>query len=128
MPRFREGSNMGFISTNDLSAQAVGSIVKVDSSNAPNQVVLAGANGTGAIGVTMDQAAAGQTITVRLRTAAGTLFVKLGGTVAVNDAVTSNGSGLGITTTTAGDEILGRALEAGVSGDVIEILPFLGKY
>lgn len=127
MPRFREGGNMAFTSTNDLSSQAVGSIVKVDSSNAPNQVVLAGAATDKIIGVTLDQASAGQTLTVRLRTAAGTLSVKLGGTVAAGDAVTSNADGVGIATTTAGDQILGYALEAGVSGDVIEVLPSTAK-
>lgn len=127
MPNYREGSNMAFISTNDLSAQAVGSIVKIDSSNAPDHVVLAGANGTGAIGVTLDQAAAGQTISVRLRSASGTLSVKLGGTVAVGDAITSNGSGLGITTVTAGDQVVGYATQAGASGDVIEVIPAVSK-
>jgi hypothetical protein len=128
MPRYRDGGLMGFISTNDLSTTAIGSIVKIDSSNAPSNIVLAAAGTDKSIGVLVDQPLAGQTGTVRLRSAAGTLFVKLGGTVAVGDAITSNASGAGIVTVTAGDEVLGRALQAGVSGDVIEILPFLGKY
>lgn len=127
MPRYREGGVMAFTSTNDLSAQAVGSIVKIDSSNSPSNVVLAAAATDALVGTTLDQAAAGQTITVRLRSAAGTLSVKLGGTVAVGDAITANGSGLGITTVTAGNQILGYALEAGASGDVIEVLPAMAK-
>lgn len=119
---------MGFISTGDLSAAPIGSIVKIDSANAPSNIVLAAAGTDKSIGVLVDQPLAGQTGTVRLRSAEGTIFVKLGGTVAVGDAVTSNGSGVGIATTTGGDEVLGRALEAGVSGDVIELMPFLGKY
>ena len=127
MPRYREGGVMAFTSTNDLSSTAVGTIVKIDSSNAPGSVVPAAAATDKLVGTTLDQAAAGQTITVRLRSAAGTLSVKLGGTVSVGDAVTSNASGAGVATTTAGDQILGYALEAGVSGDVIELLPAVAK-
>lgn len=129
MPNFRDGSFMGFISTNDLSAAAsYGKVVKIDSSNAPDHIVLAGANGTGAIGVLVDTPGVGQTGTVRLRTASGTSFIRLSGTVAVADAVTSASGGTGIATTTAGDQILGYALQAGVTGDIIEIMPSTGKY
>jgi hypothetical protein len=129
MPNYRIDGNMGFISTNDLSAAgSYGKVVKIDSSNAPTNIVLAGANGTAAIGVLIDTPAAGQTGTVRLRTSAGTSFIRLGGTVAVGDAITSNASALGITTVTAGDQIIGYALSAGVSGDIIEILSSTGKY
>jgi hypothetical protein len=47
--------------------------------------------------------------------------VTLGGTVAAGDKITSNGSGLGITTTTTGNHFLGVAREAGVSGQVISV-------
>lgn len=128
MPRFREGGTMGFISTNDLSAASnQNKIVKIDSSNAPTNIVLAAAGTDKSIGVLLDTPAAGQTGTVRLRNASGTLSVKLGGTVAVGDLVTSNGSGVAITTTTGGDQVLGIALQAGVSGDVIEILPSVSR-
>ncbi len=52
---------------------------------------------------------------------------QLGGTVASGDKVTSDGSGLLITTTSAGDVALGWALEGGVTGDIVRILvhPFI---
>lgn len=131
MPNYRDGGAMGFISTNDLSnsgAGSVGKIVKIDSSNAPDHIVLCAANGTGAIGVLLDSPLAGQTGTVRLRTAAGTLSVKANGTIAVGAAVTSDASGMGIATTTAGDQILGYALNSAVAGDIVEVLPSTGKY
>lgn len=46
-------------------------------------------------------------------------FVRLGGTVAVGDWLTSNGTGAAIATTTAGNQVIGRAEVAGVAGDVI---------
>jgi hypothetical protein len=48
--------------------------------------------------------------------------VVLGGTVAVGDALTANGSGAAITTTTTGNRIIGFAEVAGVVGDVITYL------
>lgn len=129
MPRFREGGVMGFTSTNDLSAAPIGSIVKIDSANAPTNIVLAAAATDIPVGVLIDQPLAGQTGTVRLRNCTGTSFVKLGGTVAVGAAITSNASGLGVAATQAiagaqpTSQILGFALQAGVSGDVIEIQP-----
>lgn len=134
MANYVDGSNGGFISTNDLSAVtsgqllAIGKIVKIDSSNAPQNIVLAGANGTGAIGVLLDAPAAGQVGTVRFRNAGGTASIRLNGTVTVGAAITSDASGLGIATTTAGDQIVGYALSAGVAGDMCECLLVTAKY
>lgn len=52
--------------------------------------------------------------------------VTLGGTVAAGDALTSNGSGQAIATTTTGNRIIGYAETPGVSGDVITYLRALG--
>lgn len=54
--------------------------------------------------------------------------VKLGGTVTVGAALTSNASGVAIATTTAGNRIIGFAEQAGVSGDVITYLRAPGVY
>ena len=48
--------------------------------------------------------------------------VEIGGTVAVGDALTANSSGQAIATTTEGDFIIGWALEAGTTADIIEYL------
>lgn len=53
--------------------------------------------------------------------------VRLGGTVAAGDWLTSNGSGAAIATTTAGNQVIGRAEIAGVSGDVITYFRALGQ-
>jgi surface antigen len=52
--------------------------------------------------------------------------VKLGGTVALGDKLTTNASGQAIATTTAGNRVLGVADSDGVSGDVIPVLLTIG--
>lgn len=49
----------------------------------------------------------------------GTFKVRLGGTVAKDDLLTSDASGLAVKATT-GNTVFGRANVAGVSGDVVE--------
>lgn len=71
----------------------------------------------------------GQEVEVFSRNGSSTHKVILGGTVAIGDHLTSNASGQAIVTTTVGNQVLGRAAMAGVSGDIIEYLPFgFGKY
>lgn len=122
MSQFTNSSDKGFVG--GASALADGSIVKLSA----GKVVPAAAATDVLLGVVLNAALANAPVVdVRLRTASGTSKVKLGGTVAVNDAVTSNASGVAITTVTAGNQILGYALEAGVSGDYIEIMPSTAK-
>lgn len=121
MSQFVEGGNKGYVAT---AALADGVIVKISS----GQVVIAAAATDKFIGVTVGKAAIGETCTVRLRSASGTMKVKSGGTVAVGDRVTSNGSGVAITTTTAANEVLGIALEAASSGDFFEVMPSCSLY
>jgi len=104
---------------------AAGTIVK---SVVKGQIVAAAAATDILIGTINASAKSGFDIDVRLRSASGTLAVLLGGTVAVNDAVTSNAAGLGIATTTAGNQILGYAQEAGIAGAIIELLPSTAKF
>lgn len=54
--------------------------------------------------------------------------VKLAGTVALGDKLSTNGSGAWVKSVTAGHAYNGKALRAGVSGDVIEMmrLPDMG--
>lgn len=51
----------------------------------------------------------------------GTAKVKIGGSVSIGDWVTSDSNGKGVATTTDGNIVIGRALEAGVDGDIIEV-------
>lgn len=51
----------------------------------------------------------------------GIALVKLGGTVAGGDPITSNASGQGIKAATAGNVYIGFAFEGGVAGDIIGV-------
>jgi hypothetical protein len=62
--------------------------------------------------------ATGDTIDVILD---GIALVKAGGTVAMGDLITSDGTGQAIATTTASNRVIGVAMEDGVSGDLIGV-------
>ena len=51
----------------------------------------------------------------------GIALVKLGGTVAFGDLVTSDATGQGVATTTAGNRVIGVAMQGGVTGDLIGV-------
>jgi hypothetical protein len=115
MSQFNTSGTKGYVAT---AAVGEGIIVKLSS----GQAVVATAATDKFIGVTMNKAAAGETASIRLRSSQGTIKVKAGGTIAVGDKLTTNGSGQAIATVTAGNEILGMALEAGASGDMVEVM------
>ncbi len=115
MSQWNEGGSKGWVAT---SALADGVCVKL----ASGQIVIATAATDKILGVTVGAVVAGETGNVRLRSAQGTMKVKLGGTVAVGDSVTANASGVCITTVTAANQVVGQAVEAGVSGDFIEVM------
>lgn len=121
MSQFNAGPEKGYEANVDI---ATGLAVKLSS----GKVVPAAAATDAIIGVTNGGVKAGQIANVRVRSAAGTAKVKLGGTVAVGDKVTSNASGALIATTTTGNEVVGQALEAGVSGDIIEVMLTTSKF
>lgn len=102
------------------TTQTEGKIVKV---SAAGTVVLAAAATDKLIGVLNSDVTANDTASVALRSSPGTFKVLLGGTVTLNAYITTNATGLGIATVTTGNEILGQALEAGVAGDLIEVVP-----
>lgn len=54
--------------------------------------------------------------------------LRLGGTVAAGDLLTSDASGFGVTTTTTAHQIGARAMQAGVSGQIITVQPLAGVY
>ena len=106
--------NLPFVAAADLSgAQYKG--VKLDSTG---KVVLTDATSL-TVGILQTKPTAGQVGTVAV---SGVTKVLLGGTVAANARVMCNASGLGIAATTAGNAVLGIALEGGVSGDIIPVL------
>lgn len=106
-------------------------IVKQDT--VAQQVVLASASTDKLFGVLsrLNQSAStavGAPVNIHVRNASGTFKVVLGGTVAINDALTSNASGQAVTTVTAGDQLIGYAAEAGVTSQIIEFYPTSGKF
>lgn len=121
MSQQNEGSSKGYVAT---AALAEGIAVKISS----GQVVVATAATDKIIGITQGAYAAGETASIKLRSGTGTVKVKAGGTIAIGDRLTSNATGQSIATTTAANEVIGFALEAGVSGDFIEVMPSLSLY
>jgi hypothetical protein len=87
--------------------------------NSNGEVVRANAATDVLIGVLQNKPRSGASATVGVE---GISKVKLGGTVAIGDAITSDSAGKGIATTTSGNTVAGRALAAGVSGDIIPVL------
>lgn len=72
------------------------------------------------VGVLQNKPASGGAALYRF---GGTSKVVAGGVIAIGDMVTSKSDGRGLTTTTDGDIVIGRALEAaGADGDIIEVL------
>lgn len=51
----------------------------------------------------------------------GTSKVKAGGSIAIGDWVTTDSSGLAVATTTDGNIVIGRALEAADANDIFEV-------
>lgn len=70
------------------------------------------------VGVLQDGAVAGQAGTYRF---IGTTKVKAGGPIGIGAYVTSDANGKAVATTTNGAVVIGRALEAADTDDIIEI-------
>lgn len=118
MAVYTEEGHITRLSGADLSAKQY-FIVKLNSSR---QVILTAAATDQLLGVVANVPDAGTNapVDVCVRNAEGTFKVQCGGTVAVGDRLTSDAAGKAITTVTAGNEVLGIAVEAGVAGQVIE--------
>jgi hypothetical protein len=125
MAQYQEGNHVNFKAVSDLTAKQF-YIVKASSTE--NEIALAAAATDKLIGVLTNKPLSGETADVYARNAAGTGKVIAGGTVAINDYITSDANGKAVATTTSGDQILGIALEAAVSGDIFKYLPYCGKY
>lgn len=89
-------------------------------------IVAATAGTDKIIGVTDVANDAGQDAQVRLRSGSGTAIGRAGGTVAVADYVTATTAGELIATTTAGNEIVGCALETAADDGFFEMLLWTG--
>lgn len=70
------------------------------------------------VGVLQNTPESGQNATYRFL---GTSKVKAGGSISIGDWVTSDANGKAVATTTDGNIVIGRALEAADDGDIIEV-------
>lgn len=100
-------------------------IVKLNSSG---QYILSSAATDKHIGIAMEAPGSLDYGGVALFNAEGTLNVYAGGTIAIGDFLTANSSGQAVTTTTGGDQVIGQAIKAAVTGDLVEFIPFRIKY
>lgn len=131
MANYSDGRYLTIISDADLSdVDNLFRIVSIAASTANptgRKVVLAtSATDANIIGVLNNNPKAGEPASVCGRNASGTFKVKLGANtaaVSVGDKLTVDTDSGALKTTTSGNEVIGRALEAGVAGQVIEYLP-----
>lgn len=100
---------------------AIAAYVVVKKHSTAGEVVVASAGDSGLIGITMANAAADTVVPVRLLNGMGTALVLCGDTVDLNAAVSVMGSA-GAVDDDAGGPIIGYAEEAGVVGDIIEVV------
>lgn len=115
-----QGNYGTFVAEADLSSKMY-YIVKLGSG--AKSMVLADGATANIIGVVEAKPKNGEAGEVFLRNAAGTGKVVAGGNITAGAWLTSDGNGKAIATTTDGDEVIGRALMAGVANDVIEFMP-----
>lgn len=121
MSQFNVGRNRAFKATASLVGKQF-YIVALDTSNA-NQVVLANAQTLPIIGIVANAPVAGDVADVHMINGQGTMKVVLGGTVStIGQNLTADSSGTAIVTTTDKDIVIGKALQTGVAGEVIEIM------
>jgi len=116
MSQWTEDNNKGYVAN---VAIGEGLACKLSS----GKIVIATAATDKIIGVTMGSYAAGETASVKLRSSNGTGKAKAGGTIAVGDFITATTDGSLIATVTAGNQIVGMAVEAAASGDEFEYIP-----
>jgi hypothetical protein len=119
-----QGGRKTFKAGGDLSAlQYTG--VKLNSSG---NAIAATAATDKVIGFVQNAPATNDSADVALRNSGGTFKAKAGGTIAVGDLLTIDASGRVITTTTAANEVVGRAIEAAVVNQITEVLAAQDRY
>jgi hypothetical protein len=79
------------------------------------------------IGISMTKCKQNDTVDVFMRSGGVTTKALAGGTIALNDAVTSNAAGALITTVVAGNQIVGYAQEPAVAGQIFELMTSTAK-
>tara|TARA_R110000751_G_scaffold278204_1_gene379933 strand:- start:122 stop:508 length:387 start_codon:yes stop_codon:yes gene_type:complete len=120
MAGYIKGISATFISAADYSATPY-RIVHVTGEDIVTRSTDADGAGQWPLGVLTDEvgAASGDAVTVQL---SGIAKIEAGAAAAVGSSITTDGSGRGILTTTAGDFCIGISLQAaGAAGDIIPV-------
>ena len=125
MAKFQEGRALTLVAGADFTSKQY-YIAALDTSN-EGEAVLANAQTLPIIGVIENYPEADDTARI-LMPQDGTLKVKCAGAISIGAYVTADSSGLAIATTSAGDQVIGRALEVGAANRVIEIAAMFFRY
>lgn len=96
--------------------------------SADDEATLASAASDLLLGTICNKPKAGENVEVYGRWGGGTGKVICGGSVSRGAFLTADSAGKAVATTTVGQEILGRALQAGDAGDIIEYASMFTKY
>lgn len=135
MANYSENRYLTFMCDADLSAASnLYRIVSIASSaaNTTGRKVVLSTSNTDAkiIGVLNNTPGAGEPASVVGRNASGTFKVVAGvntAAISIGDLFTADTDGGALKTTSSGDEVVGRALEAAAAGQVFEYLPLNHK-
>lgn len=113
-----DGKNKTLIAAADYSAKQY-HIMKVVTAGT---ATIASAATDFLVGVLQNEPKANEGAEVSLISGGGTCKVIAGGSISVGDALTADSNGQAVATTTTGNYLIGRALEAADAGDIIEVL------
>lgn len=125
MATFQNGDRGSFQAGADLTGKRY-HIVKL---NSDGEAVLASAATDAIIGVLDSEAKKGGTVDVVLINGQGTFKVKSAGAIAKDAFITSDANGQAVATTTTGNRVIGRNLNAAaVTGEIFEYIKSNEKY
>ncbi len=120
-----DGGRKSFIADADLSAKR---FLIMKFATAANEIGLAAAATDLLVGTLNNKPKAGEGANITLRSGGVTGKVIAGGTISKGDEITADSAGKAVATTTAGDQVLGIALEDAVTTDAFEYMPSTNRY
>jgi hypothetical protein len=120
-----DGPRRNYTAKVDLSAKQF-FIVKLDTDE--TKVDLCAAATSFIIGTLCNAPKIGEVAEVAMRHGGATAKVKAGGSITAGADLTSDSAGKAVATTTPGDEVFGRALQAADTNDVFEYEPCNRKF
>lgn len=104
--------------TYEVSTDLTGNEYKLVELDGSDQLQLVGTGGNFGVVLEDPKDTQGEEATVIVW---GKAAVEAGGSISAFDPITSNASGQAVTASTTGDNVIGTALEAGDSGDLVTV-------